>query len=176
MEEKKKKANTNSGSKKKPKINKKYSLCFPFHLNYKILKDKNIITQLIYNIQGIKASSFIFGLNSTLNICQKSNDNEKLIILFYKEKMESLYDILLFRTKNIKNIYIYLVDDEYQKKFCEIFKLKKMLSFTLLKDKLNEKIFNEINNILSSYNLNDNINRKVSNINIQEITIESKNI
>ena len=169
--------NSNSDKKKKFKSFKKYSLCFPFHINIKILKDQNYIIDLINKIQNlssIKPISFKFGLNTTLNFIQKPQKEEKLIFIFYKEKMASLFDIILFRAKFNNDISIYFIDEEWQKKFLEIFKIKKLLSFVLLKNDSNKEIFNEIKNSFKSYNLNDDINRETSRNNIQEITIEEK--
>ena len=173
----KKNNNANSDKKKKIKSFKKYSLCFPFHINIKILKDQNYIIDLINKIQNlssIKPIPFFFGLNSTLNCIQKPQKEEKIIFIFYKEKMASLYDIILFRAKFINGISIYFIDEEWQKKFLEIFKIKKLLSFVFLKNDSNKEIFNEIKNSLKSYNINNENNREISKNNIQEITIEEK--
>ena len=167
--------NANSDKKKKFKSFKKYSLCFPFHINIKILKEQNHILDLINKIQNlssIKPISFKFGLNTTLNCIQKSQKEEKLIFIFYKEKMANLFDIILFRAKFNNDISIYFIDEEWQKKFLEIFKIKKLLSFVLLKNDSNKEIFNEIKNSFKSYNINEEINRETSRNNIQEITIE----
>ena len=173
----KKNNNANSDKKKKFKSLKKYSLCFPFHINIKILKDQSHILDLINKIQNlslIKPSPFLFGLNTTLNCMQKTQKEEKLIFIFYKEKMASLFDIILFRAKFFNDISIYFIDEEWQKKFLEIFKIKRLLSFVLLKNDSNKEIFNEIKNSFKSYNINDETNREISRNNIQEITIEEK--
>ena len=181
MESKSKKKN-DDGNKKdkknKSKIFKKYALCFPFHINIKIIKDQKIILDLfnlIQNIFSLNSKSFLFGLNTTLNLIQKSKNEEKILFIFYKEKMETLYDLLLFRAKFSNNIYIYFIDEECLKKFLELFKLKKLLSFALLKNDINELKFNQINSDLISYNINNDNNKKISINNIQEITIQTKN-
>ena len=179
MEKKNKKNNnnTNSDKKKKLKCFKKYSLCFPFHINIKILKDQSHIIDLINKIQNLsslKTISFLFGLNSTLNCIQKPQKSEKLIFIFYKEKMATLYDIILFRAKFTNDISIYFIDEDSEKKILEIFKIKKLLSFVLLKNDSNKEIFNEIKNNFKSYNINDENNRETSKNTIQEITIEEK--
>ena len=176
----KKNNNTNknkSDKKNKFKSFKKYSFCFPFHINIKVIKEQKLILDLISNIQNISSSnsiSFLLGLNTTLNSIQKSKNEEKLIFIFYKEKMGSLYDTILFRTKYFNNICIYFIEEEWQKKFLEIFKVKKLLSFVLVKNNLNETKFNEIKNNLKSYNINNETNMEISKNNIQEITIETK--
>ena len=170
--------NNTKDKKKKNKIFKKYSLCFPFHINVKIIKDQKKILELINKIQNLfsnKINTFYFGLNTSLNIIQKNNNNEKLLFIFYKENMETLYDLILFRTKYNDKINIYFIDEEIQKKFLEIFKLKKLLSFVLIKNNFNENIFNEIKINLESYNINKENNQELSNNRIQEIIIEKNN-
>ena len=176
MESKKKKNNNTKDKNTKNKIFKKYSLCFPFHINIKVIKDQKLILNFINNIQDLlsqKINSFFFGLNSSLNLIQNQKMEEKLLFIFYKNKMETLYDVILFRANNT-NVYIYFIDEEFQKKFLEIFKLKKLLSFALIKNNLNESKFNEIKNNLDNYNLNNDKNKDFSKNNIQEIIIEAK--
>ena len=170
-------SNNNDKKKKKFKTVKKYSLCFPFHINIKVIKDQKLILNFINNIQDLlsqKINSFFFGLNSSLNLIQNQKMEEKLLFIFYKNKMETLYDVILFRAKFNTNVYIYFIDEEFQKKFLEIFKLKKLLSFALIKNNLNESKFNEIKNNLDNYNLNNDKNKDFSKNNIQEIIIEAK--
>ena len=179
MESKNKTKNNDGNNKnktKKLKEFKKYSLCFPFHINIKIIKDQKIILDLINSIQKIvslNSNSFLFGLNTTLNLIQKTKNEETLLFIFHKEKMESLYDLILFRAKFNINTYIYFIDEEWQKKFLEIYKLKKLLSFVLLKNDLNKLIFNQIKTDLMSYNINNDNNKKISTNNIQEIIIQT---
>ena len=177
MESKIKKNNNNTKVKtSKNKIFKKYSLCFPFHINIKIIKDQNKILDAINKIEKLfskKNSTFYFGLNSTLNVFQKSNKEEKLLFIFYNEKMESLYDLILFRAKFNSNIFIYFIDKEWQKKFLQIFKLKKLLSFILVKNSINESLFKELKTNLENYNINNDINKEISKNRIQEIIIET---
>ena len=162
---------------KKSKISKKYSLCFPFHINIKIVKEQNLIIDLIKIIENLlsnKVNSFYFGLNTSLNIIQKINKDEKKLFVFYKENMETLYDIILFRAKYNDKISLYFIDEEIQKKFLEIFGLKKLLSFVLVKNNTNEKEFNEIKANLESYNTNKENNQISPKNRIQEIIIEKK--
>ena len=162
---------------KKSKISKKYSLCFPFHINIKIVKEQKKIIDLIKIIENLlsnKVNSFYFGLNTSLNIIQKINKDEKLLFVFYKENMETLYDIILFRAKYNDKISLYFIDEEIQKKFLEIFGLKKLLSFVLVKNNASEKYFNEIKANLESYNINKENNQNSPKNRIQEIIIEKK--
>ncbi len=176
----KNKNNNKTDKKKKYKNFKKYSLCFPFHIDIKIINDQKIILFLINTIQNLitqkqnNNNTFLFGLNSTLNCIQKNKKEEKLIFVFYKKQMETLYDLMLFRAKFNKNYCIYFIDEDWQKKFLDIFKLKKLLSFIYLKDNTNDNIFNDIKNKLENYNINNDSNMVISNNVIQEITIESK--
>ena len=68
----------------------------------------------------MKPNPFLYGLNTTLNCIQNPKKEEKMIFVFYKKNMESLYDIMLFRAKMNKNIFIYFIDDEWQMKFLAI--------------------------------------------------------
>ena len=182
MEKKNKNKNNNNNNntsekKKKYKSFKKYSLCFPFHIDIKIIKDQKLILNIIntfQNLLSMKPNPFLYGLNTTLNCIQNPKKEEKMIFVFYKKNMESLYDIMLFRAKMNKNIFIYYIDDEWQKKFLEIFKLKKLLSFVYVKNNTNETKFNELKNNLENYNINNDINMIISNNKIQEIIIETK--
>ena len=177
MESKKKKNNNTKDKNTKNKIFKKYSLCFPFHINIKIVKEQKKIIDLIKIIENLlsnKVNSFYFGLNTSLNIIQKVNKDEKLLFVFYKENMETLYDIILFRAKYNDKISLYFIDEEIQKKFLEIFGLKKLLSFVLVKNNTNEKEFNEIKANLESYNINKENNKISPKNRIQEIIIEKK--
>ena len=177
MEKKNKKNNINDNKKKKIKSFKKYSLCFPFHVNIKIIKEQKLIVDLLDNIQNLspsKNNSLYYGLNTSLNLIQSPKKEEKLFFIFYKNKMETLYDLILFRAKFNPNIFIYFIDEEYQKNFLEIFKLKKLLSFVLVKNNLNESQFNEIKNNFDNYNLNNDKNKVISKDNIKEIIIETK--
>ena len=177
MESKKKKDSNIKGKTPKNKIIKKYSLCFPFHINIKIISEQKKILEISDKIQNLfskKISLFLFGLSTSLNSIQKSNKEEKLLFIFYNEKMETLYDLILFRAKFNANISIYFINEEWKKKFLDIFKLKKLLSFILIKNNLNDSIFNEIKTILESYNINNDINKIISENRIQETTIKIK--
>ena len=178
MESKKKKNNNTKDKNTKNKIFKKYSLCFPFHINIKIINDQNKIIDIINKVQNLFSkknnSFFYFGLNSTLNVFQKPNKEEKLLFIFYNKDMESLYDLILFRAKFNSNLFIYFIDNEWQKKFLEIFKLKKLLSFILVKNNINESLFNELKSNLENYNINNDTNKEISKNRIQEIIVETK--
>ena len=88
--------------------------------------------------------------------------------------MESLYDLILFKAKFNSNIYIYFIDKEWQKKFLQIFKLKKLLSFILVKNSINESLFKELKTNLENYNINNDINKEISTNIIQELILEKK--
>ena len=172
--------NNSNNKKKKYKTIKRFSLGFPFHVNIKIIADNNLILNLLNQIQienkfSQKLKTLYFGLNLCLNYIQRTDNNEKIIFIFYKKEMESLYDLILFRAKCNSNIHIYFLNENYQKNFIEQFKLKRLLGFILIKSSINEEVFNQINNLLESYDLNNNKNQIISNNNIQETMIEFKN-
>ena len=175
-----KNSNKSNNKKKKYKTIKRYSLGFPFHIHIKIIDDNNLILNLINKIQidnkfSQKIKALYFGLNQCLNYIQKTDNNEKIIFIFYKKEMESLYDFILFRAKCNSNIHIYFINETWQKNFLEQFKLKKLLGFILITNQINEEEFNQINNLVESYDINNNKNQIISNNNIQETIIEFKN-
>ena len=159
MEQKHQETKKASNKKKKYPTIKRYSLGFPFHINIKIIDDSNLILNLIKKIQidnkfSQKIKTLYFGLNQCLNYIQKTDNNEKIIFIFYKKEMESLYDFILFRAKCNSNIHIYFINETWQKNFLEQFKLKKLLGFILIKNQINEEEFNQINNLVESYDIN----------------------
>ncbi len=163
--------------KKKYRLIKRYALCFPFHIDIKIINEQNLILNLITQLKlenffSAKLKTLFFGLNTSLNFIQNDNEEEKMIFIFYKKNMENLFDLILFRTKNNKNICIYFIDESYNKKFVEIFKIKKLLSFLLVKKNFNETQFNNIKKNLENYDINKENNKIIKNNNIQETIIE----
>ena len=73
--------------------------------------------------------------------------------------MESLYDLLLIKNKeNEKNIRIAFLDEEYNKEFINIFKIKSCMGFLIIKTENNEKVFNEIESNISQYIVNNTNN------------------
>ena len=182
MEQKNKEGKASKNKKKKYKTMKRYSLGFPFHINIKIIDDQNLILNLLNQIQinnkfSPKLKSLYFGLNTCLNFIQNNNNdcNEKIMFVFYKKEMESLYDLILFRARYNQNIHIYFINGNWQKNFIEKFKLKKLLGFVLIKNEINKEDFNKINNLIEGYDLNNNKNQIISNNTILETIIEFKN-
>ena len=179
MEQKSKETKNQGNKKKKYKSMKRYALCFPFHIDIKILNNQNLILNLInqitiHNNFSEKIKTLFFGLNSCLNNIQNNDDKEKLVFIFYNKKMESLYDLILFRVKNDINIHLYFIDEIWQKNFIGKFKLKKLLSFVLIKKDMNKESFNKIKNSIENYDLNNDKNKIISKNNIQETKIEFK--
>ena len=73
--------------------------------------------------------------------------------------MESLYDLLLIKNKNNQDIKILFLDEDYNKEFINLFKIKSCMGFLISRIQNNEKVFDEIENNLSQYIVN-NINNK----------------
>ena len=179
MKQKLKETKNSGNNKKKYKSMKRYALCFPFHIDIKIINDQNLILNFINQITiqnnfSEKTKTLFFGLNSCLNNIQKNDDKEKLVFVFYNKKMESLYDLILFRAKHDINIHLCFIDEIWQKNFIEKFKVKKLLSFILIKNDINKDSFNTIKNLIKNYDLNNDKNKIISKNNIQETTIEFK--
>ena len=179
MEQKNMSAKNNTNKKKKYKSVKRYALCFPFHIDIKIINEQKLFPVLLnqkltQSNFSEKTKSLFFGLNTCLNHIQQNDEKEKMIFIFYNKKMESFYDLILFRAKCNKNIHIYFVNEIWQKNFIDKFKVKKLLGFVLIKNDINKEIFNEIRKMLESYDLNNDVNKIESKNNIQESTIEFK--
>ena len=179
MEQKNKSAKNNTNKKKKYKSVKRYALCFPFHIDIKIINEQKLILPLLnqkltQNIFSEKSKSLFFGLNTCLNHIQQNDDKEKIIFIFYNKKMESFYDLILLRAKYNKNVHIYIMDEIWQKNFIDKFKLKKLMGFILIKNDINKETFNEIKKLFENFDLNNDINKIISKNNIQETTVEFK--
>ena len=144
---------------KKLQYIKKLSYYYPFHIEIKIISGENLIQYLLKRIKLIftfntnTKLSIKFGLNSIIKYTNKIKDNTKILIfLFYKENMETLYDLLLIKNKqNNKNIRIIFIDEEYNKEFIDLFKIKSCLGFSIIRIQNNEKVVDEIENNLSQY-------------------------
>ena len=152
---------------KKCQYIKKLSYYYPFHIEIKMITGENLIqyllkrVKLIYTFNTNTKRSIKFGLNSIIKYTNRPKDNNKILIfLFYKENMETLYDLLLLKTKeNNKNIRIIFIDEEYNKEFINLFKIKSCLGFLIVKIQNNEKVVDEIENNLSQYFININENK-----------------
>ena len=147
-----------SKSQKKSQYLKKISYYYPFHIEIKIISGENIIQYLLKRVKLIHTfntntkHSIKFGLNSIIKYINKTHENKQLLVfIFYKENMESLYDLLLLKNKDNKNIKIIFIDDEYNKEFVDLFKIKSCMGFLIIKIQNNEKVFNEIETNLSQY-------------------------
>ena len=144
---------------KKSQYIKKLSYYYPLHIEIKIVSGENLVqyllkrVKLIYTFNTNTKHSIKFGLNSIVKCTNKPKENNKILIfLFYKENMETLYDLLLLKTKeNNKNIRILFIDEEYNKEFIDLFKIKSCLGFSIIKIQNNEKVVDEIENNLSQY-------------------------
>ena len=146
---------------------KKLSYYYPFHLEIKIISGENLIQYLLKRVKLIHTfntntkHSIKFGLNSIIKYTNKIKDNNKILIfIFYKENMESLYDLILIKNKeNSKNIRIIFLNEENNKEFIDIFKIKNCMGFLIIRVESNEKVFDEIEKNLSQYIINIDENK-----------------
>ena len=153
-------------SQKKSQYIKKLSYYYPLHIEIKIMSGENIVQYLLKRLKLIHTfntntrRSIKFGLNSIIKYVNKPKENNKILIfIFYKDNMESLYDLLLIKNKeNEKNIRIVFLDEEYNKEFINIFKIKSCMGFLIIKTENNEKVFNEIESNISQYIVNNTNN------------------
>ena len=153
-------------SQKKSQYIKKLSYYYPLHIEIKIMSGENIVQYLLKRLKLIHTfntntrRSIKFGLNSIIKYVNKPKENNKILIfIFYKDNMESLYDLLLIKNKeNEKNIRIAFLDEEYNKEFINIYKIKSCMGFLIIKTENNEKVFNEIESNISQYIVNNTNN------------------
>ena len=153
-------------SQKKSQYIKKLSYYYPLHIEIKIMSGENIVQYLLKRLKLIHTfntntrRSIKFGLNSIIKYVNKPKENNKILIfIFYTDNMESLYDLLLIKNKeNEKNIRIAFLDEEYNKEFINIFKIKSCMGFLIIKTENNEKVFNEIESNISQYIVNNTNN------------------
>ena len=153
-------------SQKKTQYIKKTSYYYPFHIEIKIISGENLIQylqkrlKLIHTFNTNTKHSIKYGLNSIIKYINKPKENCKILIfIFYRENMESLYDLLLIKNKNNQDIKILFLDEDYNKEFINLFKIKSCMGFLISRIQNNEKVFDEIENNLSQYIVN-NINNK----------------
>ena len=153
-------------SQKKSQYIKKLSYYYPLHIEIKIISGENIVQYLLKRLKLIHTfntntrRSIKFGLNTIIKYVNKPKENNKILIfIFYRENMESLYDLLLIKNKeNEKNIRIAFLDEEYNKEFINVFKIKSCMGLLVIKTENNEKVFNEIESNIFQYIVNNTNN------------------
>ena len=156
----------NTKKQKKLQYLKQTSYYYPFHIEIKIITGENIIEylkkriKLIYTFNTNTKKSIKYGLNKINKYINKYNpENQIIIFIFYKESFITLYDLLLIKNQENKNINIFFIDEDYNKEFLDIFNIKNCLSFSVIKNQSNEKVFNEIESTISQYAINKNFAR-----------------
>ena len=144
----------------------------------KIISDENNIDyilkrlKLIYNFNKETRTSIKFGLNSALQIMKNNKNTLNLIFIFYKKSLETLFNLILLKYKELENNKLYFINNDEIKNFNNLFNIKKLLAFTIIKNDKNEKVIEEIKNNLSNYNIFNNELIPIYSTNIKEITIE----
>ena len=143
---------------KKNQYIKKISYYYPAHIEIKVISGENLLEylkkriKLIYTFNTNTKHSIKFGLNSINKYINRSKGEHKILaFIFYKDEMESLYDLMLIKNKEKKNIRIIFLDKDSNQDFIDIFKIKNCLGFLILKNQNNEKAYNEIEHNLSQY-------------------------
>ena len=143
---------------KKLQYLKQISYYYPFHIEIKIISGENIIEylkkriKLIYTFNTNTKKTIKYGLNQINKYINKNNVTKQIVaFIFYKESFEALYDLMIIKNKVNKNINIYFINEDYNKDFLDIFKLKSCMGFCVLKNQGNEKVFNEIESKIAQY-------------------------
>lgn len=145
---------------------KQISYYYPFHIEIKIISGENIIEylkkrmKLIYTFNTNTKKTIKYGLNQINKYINKNKaENQIIIFIFYKESFITLYDLLIIKNQVNKNIKIFFIDEDYNKDFLDIFKLKSCMGFCVLKNQCNEKVFNEIESKIAQYAIDKHINK-----------------
>ena len=146
-------------NKKKKKLNylKQISYYYPYHIEIKIISGENIIEylkkrfKLIYTFNSNTKKSIKYGLNKINKLINKNNEEQIIIFIFYKESFTLLYDLMIIKSQENKNIKIFFIDEDYNKDFLELFNIKTCLGFSIIKNQSNEKVFDEIISKISQY-------------------------
>ena len=156
----------NSKKVKKLQYLKQISYYYPFHIEIKIISGENIIEYLkkrltlIYTFNSNTKKSIKYGLNRINKYINKNNEENQIIIfIFYKESFTIFYDLMILKNQHNKNIKIFFLDEDYNKDFIDIFNLKSCMSFCIIKNQNNEKVFNEIESKLSQYAIDKTISK-----------------
>lgn len=89
-----------------------------------------------------------------------------------KSNLSVLINFMILKTSNKPEISLYLINKTYQKDFLEVFKLKKLLCFSLMLNEFNSKVVNEIQSNTAKYNCNSNSIVPFYSNNILETIIE----
>ena len=71
---------------------------------------------------------------------------------------------MILKNQQNKNIKIFFLDEDYNKDFIDIFKLKSCMCFCIIKNQNNEKVFNEIESKLSQYAIDKKLTKIDENV------------
>lgn len=83
-----------------------------------------------------------------------------------------MINFLILKTTNKPEVKLFLIDKLYQKDFLDVFKIKKLLSFSLTNNEFNSKVIDEILSNTKNYNCNSSSITPVYSNNIKETIIE----
>ena len=153
--------------KKQKKLNylKKISYYYPYHIEIKVISGENIIEylknrlKLVYTFNSSTKKSIKYGLNIANKYINKKFKEQIIIFLFYKDPFLILYDLMLIKNQDNKNIKIFFLDEEYIKDFLDIFNIKNCMAFCIIKNQSNEKVFDDIELKISQYAIANNFPR-----------------
>ena len=142
---------------------KQISYYYPFQIEIKVISGENIIEylkkrlKLIYTFNTNTRKSIKYGLNNINKYINKNNGTKQIVaFIFYKESFETLYDLMIIKNKVNKNINIYFINEDYNKDFLDIFKLKCCMGFCIIKEQYNEKVITELESNLAQYAIEKN--------------------
>lgn len=108
-------------------------------------------------------SSIKFGMNHTIKVLEKSmcsdlNSNPPLIFIFYDENLDNLYDLLVLKATKAR---IYFLDYSFLSDFLEIFKIRRLLSFSIVNNDSVNQVYSDIIDKLKPFEVNSESLKKL---------------
>ncbi len=101
--------------------------------------------QILMGFNNKTKESIKFGINTQLKLIQNEQCKDALIcFIFHDENLKLLIDMIILKTKERENTKLYILDKSFKSDFVKIFKVKKLLAFTLVQNEANNHVFKEI--------------------------------
>ena len=138
---------------KKKIMVKKHLINFPYHIEYKIITSQVINEyilsriSLVYTFNKRSKSTIKLGINSAIKLIE--SNIECMVFVFFKGKMECLYDLMIQKAKKL-----YFLEETKANEFMKALKVKKCLCFCLMPNEANIQVYKELDDKLSPFEMN----------------------